>query len=75
MRKFTFRNHAQLVRDLRRSLEALVPYTDHKLDCASRTRHQAACSCGLAQRLAAAQRVCTPKTPPPIADYAPPRYG
>lgn len=58
---------------LRRAIEALAPYASHRVGCDAARGDRFACTCGLAERLATAQRLCTPNTPP--KDYAPRRYG
>ena len=58
---------------LRRAIEALAPYATHRSSCDTRHSERVACTCGLAERLAAAQRLCIPNSPP--ANYQPRRYG
>jgi hypothetical protein len=53
--------HQKIIRSLRRAIEALAPYTTHRTGCAEYDRGQP-CSCGLAERLAVAQRLCIPGT-------------
>ncbi len=53
--------HQKIIRSLRRAIEALAPYTTHRTECTARDKGQP-CNCGLAERLAVAQRLCMPST-------------
>lgn len=65
--------HQHLTRELRRVVEALAPYVTHGRDCETARGDKRPCTCGLAERLAAAHRLCVPNTPP--ATYTPRKYG
>jgi hypothetical protein len=73
MRPSTRLAHQHFAREIRRAIEALVPYATHRAGCEAFRGDRKPCTCGLAERLAAAQRLCIPNSPP--ADYTPRRYG
>lgn len=63
----------ELITRLRRAIEALAGFVEHRGSCDASRGDRKPCTCGLAERLAAAQRLCVPNSPP--ADYTPRRYG
>jgi hypothetical protein len=67
-----FKN-TELITSLRRAIEALAPFVAHRLTCDASPGDRKPCTCGLNERLAAAQRLCIPNSPP--ANYQPRRYG
>lgn len=54
----------ELVTNLRRSIEALAPYATHRRECEAPRGSRFVCTCGLAERMAAAMRLCAPSAPP-----------